>query len=168
MKKLRELPPEEFVLPPLHQAARQRDVEAAKELLAQGHDPNLLDERKPDGDGGNPPLWYAAQGLPNQGVPVADILVQAGANINEQGEHGMSALHMACSWGHADMVKFLCESGASLDVRDKWGRTPKELALADYREAQSSSQDNQPEGWDVWFSGMTEIVAYFEANQPVP
>ena len=163
MKKLSELTPEEFTLPPLHQAARQRDLAALNELLGQGHDPNELDERHDNGDGGNAPLWYTAQGLPGEGVPIAERLIQAGARVNEPGEHQMTALHMACSWGHADMVRCLCENGADLALRDKWGRTVEALARADYAEGQGTAIENRPAGWDGWFNGIAAAVAYFDS-----
>lgn len=166
MKKLHELGPEEFTLPPLHQAARQRDVEAVRALLTVWHDVNALDERLENGDGGNTPLWYAAQGLPGGGVPVAQLLLADGADINYPGEHGMTPLHMACSWGHADMVRYLCENGARQDLTDRWGRTPAALAQADYAEAQAAPATDRPAGWHAWLAGMAEIVAYFGSPEP--
>lgn len=166
MKTVDELDESEFTLPPLHQAARQRDVEKAKSLIASGADVNELDRREASGDGGNSPLWYAAQGLPTGGVAVARLLVQAGADVNAKGEFGMTPLHMACSWGHPDMVVFLHEHGADISAEDDYGRTPIELARADYEEGKRMPEDAQPVGFAPWLEGMATINAYFDTLAP--
>jgi hypothetical protein len=38
---------------------------------------------------------------------------------NGQGSEGMAALHMAAGKGHAEMVKFLLDDGADIDIRDR-------------------------------------------------
>lgn len=161
MKTVDELNPEEFTLPPLHQAARQRDVNKAAALIAAGADVNETDARHANGDGGNTPLWYAAQGLPPAGVAVAGLLVEAGAAVNARGEHGMTPLHMACSWGHADIAEFLHRNGASLDIEDDFGRTPPALAQADYEEGKAMPQDTWPTGFENWLHGIAAINSYF-------
>lgn len=111
MKTVDELSPAEFTLPPLHQAARQRDLQKVQELLNAGANVNEADPRSENGEGGNSPLWYAAQGIPGGGVPVAQLLIDAGAEVNAPGEFDRTPLHMACSWGHCDMVQFLHQHG---------------------------------------------------------
>ena len=80
---------------PIHSAARMRDVDAAERELDRGTAVDVLNERAPNGDGGNTALWFAAQGSAPGGLAVVRLLVQAGADVNRQGEHGRTALHMA-------------------------------------------------------------------------
>src|SRR5688572_20253193 len=89
---------------PIHSAARQRDVETIRGLLAAGVDVDSLNGRAANGDGGNTALWFAAQGPWANGLEVAQVLVEAGATIDMQCEHGRTALHMAAAWGHLDVV----------------------------------------------------------------
>ena len=163
MKTVEELTPTEFTLLPLHQAARQRDVSKVMSLISEGADVNEADPRSDRGEGGNSPLWYAAQGLPCGGVPVARLLIENGADVNAPGEFGMTPLHMACSWGHPDMAVFLHQHGAALDIKDAYDRTPVELAIADYDQGMATPEKERAPGWDKWLEGMAAITAYFDA-----
>ena len=54
-----------------------------------------------------------------------------GADINAVNEKGQTALHAAVYMGWTDVVKFLAEKGANLNVKDKYGETPVSIALGD-------------------------------------
>ena len=55
------------------------------------------------------------------------VSLEWGANVNEK--LGWSPLHAATFAGNLDIVKFLVQNGAQLDVKDKWGnKTPLEYA----------------------------------------
>jgi uncharacterized protein len=45
-------------------------------------------------------------------------------NINFRDKDGFSALHAAAMGANVEVVKLLIDSGADLEVRDKWGNTP--------------------------------------------
>jgi hypothetical protein len=77
-----------------------------------GVDVDLVCERLKNGDGGNTALWFALK-APGGGIEVAKVLVDAGAEVNRQCEHGRTALHMAAAWGHLDLVKYLLEKSAA-------------------------------------------------------
>lgn len=82
----------------IHFAARYRDMPKLKALLAEGVDPNLPNGRSKNGDGGNAPLWFVAQGKwakDRDGTQIALALLNAGADVNQKGEYGRTALHMA-------------------------------------------------------------------------
>ena len=49
--------------------------------------------------------------------------------MNQQDISGWSALHLAASEGHLDVVKWLLEHGASVHLRDKRDHTPLWLAV---------------------------------------
>ncbi|MBX3697704.1 MAG: ankyrin repeat domain-containing protein [Dokdonella sp.] len=56
-----------------------------------------------------------------------EILVRAGARINEQGEHGFTPLMEATAHGHVAACKLLVELGAS-PIRNDDGQLPSEYA----------------------------------------
>ena len=88
---------------------------------------------EPNGDGGNTALWFVAQGGTRDGqTTAAGLLIDAGADVNAVCEHGTTAAHLACSWGHEDLLKLLGEAGADLSIRDSDGMTPEMVARAGY------------------------------------
>jgi ankyrin repeat protein len=112
----------------IHLAARNRDIENVTRLLESGVDVNLRNRTEANGDGGNTPLWFAAQGPKTGGVAVAKALIAVGADVNAICEHGTTAMHVACSWGHADLVEVLHGAGADLGIQDGDGMTPEMVA----------------------------------------
>lgn len=54
-----------------------------------------------------------------------ELLLKAGLDINDRGDMGMTPLHCAKTQQAAD---FLIANGASLDIRDEFGRLPHEVA----------------------------------------
>jgi ankyrin repeat protein len=57
------------------------------------------------------------------------LLVNKGAELNEQClQYGSTPLHYACHKGLFEIVKCLREKGATLNIRDKDGYTPLDLA----------------------------------------
>ena len=118
---------------PIHSAARMRDVATVRKELESGTDVDFVCQRAKNGDGGNTALWYAAQGPWPGGIAVARLLVDAGADVNRQCEHGRTALHMAAAWGRLDLVKFLLEKSADPHIRDDENMTPPMVARNGYR-----------------------------------
>src|SRR6185436_5834727 len=105
-----------------------RDVETVKRELDAGVDVDVLNGRAANGDGGNAALWFAAQGPAPNGVEVARLSINAGADINRKCEHGRTALQMAAAWGHLNVVQLLIENGADPTIRDDEGMTPLMIA----------------------------------------
>ncbi|ETK75341.1 hypothetical protein L917_17758 [Phytophthora nicotianae] len=54
-------------------------------------------------------------------VDVVSVLLDAGANIDQRGPNGTTALLGACKNGHLGVVQVLVENGAATDVRDEEG-----------------------------------------------
>mmetsp|Transcript_15450 Transcript_15450/g.23381 ORF Transcript_15450/g.23381 Transcript_15450/m.23381 type:complete len:810 (-) Transcript_15450:630-3059(-) len=50
-------------------------------------------------------------------------------DINKGDYDHRTALHLAASEGHIDVVKFLCKRGANVNVEDRWGGRPLDDAL---------------------------------------
>jgi ankyrin repeat protein len=117
---------------PLLAASTAADVALVRLLLEHGADPQLATEK------GMTPLMGAA-GLAHKmdrrsqkeyedALVVAKLLVEEGANVNTVGENGWTALHGAAYIGANDMLRFLVDSGARLDVIDVFLQTPWSIA----------------------------------------
>ncbi|XP_070694447.1 BRCA1-associated RING domain protein 1 [Pempheris klunzingeri] len=105
----------------LHLAAIKGDVEAVKELLDQGADPNLKD------NAGWTPLHEAC----NLGhLAVVEVLLSRGVLLNTPGYENDSPLHDAVRNGHPAIVKLLLQFGASQKVLNLYGKCPVDYALS--------------------------------------
>jgi ankyrin repeat protein len=92
---------------PFHDAVRDGDVVAIKQLLDKGAAPSDTDET------GEPPLIIAAlAGRPE----VIALLVERGADVKVRNRGGLTALHAAAYAGNIDVVEMLVARGA--DVND--------------------------------------------------
>jgi ankyrin repeat protein len=142
---------------PLHDAAKEGDLDQAKQLLDQGA---ALAE--PD-QAGEPPLLIAAlaghgdvvallldRGAEvhsrNKGgltalhaaayaghLEVAELLIERGADVNEtKNLYHMSPLHAAAEEGHKDVVQLLLDHGAEIEAKERNGYTP--LTQAGWRQ----------------------------------
>ena len=49
---------------------------------------------------------------------------QVKVSINTQNAIGQTPIHLAAKWGRLDVIKFLIEAGADLEIKDRKGRTP--------------------------------------------
>ena len=130
----------------IHLAARNRNVSEVKRLLEAGTDANLKEAVLPNGDGGNTPLWFASQGPKPNGKEVAEVLIEAGADVNAVCEHGTTAAHLACSWGHADVLETLYANAADLTLKDIDGMTPEMTARKGYDWQLTKVSDRQRSG----------------------
>jgi ankyrin repeat protein len=120
---------------PLLRAAKAGDVTAMKLLLAQGADAKLATR-----NGINPLMAAAGLGTKEEdttgrrktqaeAIEAIKLLLEAGVDINASDTRGQTALHGAAFWGYDDVVQFLVDRGARLDVKDKQGRTPLDSAM---------------------------------------
>lgn len=85
------------------------------------------DVNLPESDGHTPLMAAACRGL----LPVIDMLVERGADLNVASFHGMTALHVAVhyNWGpHPDAVRRLLERGADASVTGRCKKTPLQYA----------------------------------------
>jgi cytohesin len=119
-------------LTPFLAAARQADIEVMRLLIEQGADPKM-----------NTPLnitplmlaagiaWASNQDRASeeQVLEAVKMLVEElGADVNVVADTGETAMHAAAYRGANSVVQYLFDKGAKLDVQDKSGRTPLQVA----------------------------------------
>ena len=119
-------------LTPFLAAARQADIEVMRLLLENGADPKL-----------NTPLnitplmlvagiaWASNQDRASeeQVLEATKMLVEElGADVNFVADTGETAMHAAAYRGANSVIQYLFDKGGKLDVQDKSGRTPLQVA----------------------------------------
>ena len=153
---------------PLLRAAKAGDVEATKLLLQYKALPDLQNNL------GATPL-LAAAGVnwsitdirgrfrnEQQCIETARLLIAAGANVNAVNERGQTALHAATQLGWTQFVRFLAASGARLDMKDRGGATPLDIATGKAGGA-SRPGASGPEAHPETAAALRELLA---ANAP--
>ncbi len=106
----------------LHDAALKGHVDVLELLLKHGAQVDSLNAQ------GATALHDAA--LAGQKA-AAEALIRHGANVNARdSESGETPLHRAASWGRRSTVELLLANHADPRIKDKNGRTPLDLALA--------------------------------------
>ncbi|HXP83578.1 MAG TPA: ankyrin repeat domain-containing protein [Bryobacteraceae bacterium] len=119
---------------PFYRAARSADVAVMRLLLDKGADP-----KRPTDDHTTPLLAAATgQGARFAGgeerpeaefVEALKLCVDKGVDVNAVNDRGDTAMHAAAQRGADSIVQFLADHGAKLDLKNKSGRTPLDLAL---------------------------------------
>jgi uncharacterized protein len=119
---------------PLLRAAKAGDAAAIQVLLAKGGDPKI-----PTKFGITPVMAAAGLGTKEEdttgrkkteaeAIAAIKLCLDAGADVNAIDNQGDTALHGAAQKGSDQVVQFLADHGAKLDVKDKKGRTPLDAA----------------------------------------
>jgi ankyrin repeat protein len=113
---------------PFLRAALAGDVTVMRRLVEHGADPNM-----PTFEGTTPLMaaagmnWVFNQTY-DEGeerlLEAVQLCWELGADVNAVNSMGLSAVHAAANRGSDDIIAFLHEKGARLDVPDNEGRTP--------------------------------------------
>ena len=116
---------------PIHDAARDRDVETLRRLLAEGVSPDAVD----DEDRGETPLHTLCGGrLPSyrEGDPAAcfKLLRDAGANLDAVTRGGYTPLHVSLHFINVELVSLLVEAGANVNAASDVGNTALHYAAS--------------------------------------
>jgi len=120
---------------PLLRAGKAGDVAVVSLLLAKGADAKLATRA-----GVNPLMIAAGLGTKEEDttgrskteadtIKTITLLHAAGLDINAADTAGRTALHGAALQGYDQVVRFLAEHGATLDVKDKREFTPLDVAM---------------------------------------
>jgi ankyrin repeat protein len=117
---------------PFLAAALAGDVSVMRLLLARGADPHIQTF------GGTTALMAAAgvnwvfDQTYDEGaealLEAVRLCYELGMDVNAVNSMGLTALHGAANRGSDDIIRFLVDKGARLDVQDKEGRTPLKWA----------------------------------------
>ena len=103
----------------IHQAAKDGNIEAVKQDLADGTDVNAKDDK------GRTPLHDAAEEGQKE---IAEMFIAAGADVNAKNNLGGTPLHEAAASGHKEIVELLVTKGADVNA-NIGGWTPLHLAV---------------------------------------
>ena len=119
---------------PFWRAAASTDVEAMRLLVEHGADPKIGSAQ------GDTPLMVAAgvgwargnfsknSTAPDSWMAALKYCLALGLDINAQDVQGYTALHGAAFRADNEMIKFLADHGAKLDVRNKRGLAVTDMA----------------------------------------
>jgi ankyrin repeat protein len=160
---------------PLLLAAKTFDVVAMRPLLEAGANFDLPNQDgvlpihaaaglgssscDPRGYGPGIPHYETAD-VQDASIAALGALLEAGADVNAQapevsgvggggrfggGRTGQTALHGAVTWGWNDVVRFLVDQGARVDLADASGRTPYDTALGGGQRGRGDSDGAQSE-----------------------
>lgn len=92
--------------PPLHEAAKQGELEELKTLLDSG-----ISVHSKNSEGATPLHWAAFKGH----VAVAKELLKRGANINATTKKGSTPLRLATTHKQQEMIAFLKSRGGRIE-----------------------------------------------------
>ena len=118
---------------PVLRAARTGDAAAMRILLDHGADPALTINHTTAlmfaaGSGRNAGVFQKDIGTERDLFATVKVLVEHGVDVNLANDNGQTAMHFAAQTSD-DIVGYLAAHGAVLDVKDKQGHTPADLAL---------------------------------------
>ena len=112
---------------PYMRAAKSSDLTTMKLLVEHGGDPNIAT------DANTTPLmlvagvgWIDLQSNSDlkESLQGLDFCLSHGADVNAVNREGQTAVHGAAIRGKAEIIQYLADHGARLDVKDKLDRTP--------------------------------------------
>ena len=117
-------------------AAMSSDVEILRTLVAAGADPNLKTDQ------GTTPLMVAAglgwignfsQNAPDSFMAAVEYCLELGNDINAVDEDGFTALHGAASRGDSEIVQWLVDHGARVDIVNEDDNSVADMAYGPSR-----------------------------------
>lgn len=113
----------------VYSAAKTGDVEALKLHLSDGADPNVTDPKF----GVTALSWAALEGKEE----IAELLIEAGADIGAKNLDGATPLHAAAFMGQLEIVKLLLDYSADVTAKTLNGETPLDSAQANWTDTRA-------------------------------
>jgi ankyrin repeat protein len=123
---------------PLMRSAKTGDVAVMRLLLDYGADPTLVQKNGTtmlmvaaglgwrDGGGALPVFDRGAE---PDAIEVMKMCLAHGADVNAANDAGDTAVHGAAVRGADSLITFLVEHGAKVDLKNRQGRTPLDIAV---------------------------------------
>lgn len=111
-----ERPQNSAAFTPLHVAAEYGRVEVIQALLDAGADPNSRNKWQ------QTPLWQLSWKRLPLATRCAELLANAGADLNAADSAGFTPVHMAARYGDVPLLEWLAARGADLDQLTAVGR----------------------------------------------
>ncbi|XP_047135918.1 uncharacterized protein LOC105843529 [Hydra vulgaris] len=106
-------------LTPLIFAVVEGNVELVSALISGKADLN-----KPDNKKNNTPLYYSLGAKKRFGVPIFELLLSNGAEVNKSMPNGDTAMHMAHYKGYKKAIHLLLQYGAMINEKNAEQKTP--------------------------------------------
>ena len=106
----------------LHEAVKKRDIETVRLLIKTGADLNAWDRT----DGWTPLHMAVYHGY----TDIAEILVNAGANVDGKDQYNNAPLHYGALLGRKDTVRLLIDKGADVNIKGSDGIIPLHSAIS--------------------------------------
>ncbi len=102
-------------------------LEQIRDLLNQGAKPNATLSQIP----------VLNMAITHRYIKIVNLLMEFGANPNQQDTYGNTAIHQAIKMGYIDLVKMLLDKGTTdLYNKNYCGQTPLEYAKLEYDKTQ--------------------------------
>jgi len=120
----------------LMRAAKANDIPVMKLLLEAGADPFITQKDHTTvlmiaaAGGAQAAAYSSALPVTEEGaIQAIQLCLDRGVDINAFNSNGLTAMHRAAARGAGKIVQYLASHGAKLDLRNKAGLTPLDLAL---------------------------------------
>ncbi|MGY8814606.1 MAG: ankyrin repeat domain-containing protein [Gammaproteobacteria bacterium] len=134
---------------PLISAASVNNLDVVFALLDAGADPFIATEQNTTvlmmaaGAAASPADSFTDDAVV-AATNIVKRLVELGANVNEVGPFGWTALHAAAYQGRNDIIKILIENGANPNIIDIFGQTPLSISYALVTEGMGDNYNQTP------------------------
>jgi len=99
----------------LHTAVLTDNLDVIRQHIQAGSDLNVLESTRQS----TPLITAAALGKPE----AAQILIDAGAELNYKNEDGSTALHTAIAFSRSEIAEMLIDAGTDLNIKNNDGST---------------------------------------------
>jgi len=159
---------------PLARAAKSNDLQLMKILLDAGADPKLtLKDRTTVlmiASAGGAVVGAYAVAIPvteDSSIEAIKLCLDRGVDINAFNTSGTTAVHAAVQRGGQKVVRYLAEHGAKLDMKNKQGRTPLDIALGVGATAGRGGGGGRRGGGGP-SAAMADLLRSLMAGAPVP
>ena len=119
---------------PLMRASKNGDYRAMEILIKHGADVSLKQRQGATallfacGFGRGTSAFAEDVGTETELFKAVQLLVEKGADVKVSNDQGGTVMHFAAQSGLNSVVKYLAGKGAALDLKDKQGRTPVDVA----------------------------------------